>query len=129
MSRINLLNINVEREKAVGALRANNGRVASIDACLVEYIACLDDALRDCQGPPPKALNLENRLDLAAQWAQSIKITAPRPDEHGWRAEVRSDRIGDKKLITASFADSPADALSLALADAAAWVKAQKDIK
>lgn len=73
---------------------------------------------------------LEKRLDAAAQWASSFDVgPSVRSDKPMWTARVAPDRIGDARATFSRDADSPADALSLALADAAAWVKSQKDIK
>lgn len=77
---------------------------------------------------PAKALNLENRLDAAAQWVDAVEILSPR-DGNQWCASVFTDRIGNAETAMMRFADSPADALSLALADAAEWVTKAKDIK
>lgn len=86
--------------------------------------------------PPPKALNLENRLDLAAQYIRDLRVTsAPdvraiqSPPHLGWVATLVTDRIGNAAQTITRWAESPADALSLALADAAEWVKKQKDIR
>lgn len=80
--------------------------------------------------PPPKALNLENRLDLAAQYVYSFDVgPAVRSDMPMWTARVTADKVGNAGATFTHDAESPADALSLALADAAAWTKAQKDIR
>ena len=130
MSRISMLHIAVERAKAQDALLAVRAWGGSdlAGSVIAEYIACLDDALRECQESPLGRLRLEPRLDAAAQWLNRVAIEGP---HHGlsWCAVVTPDRIGSAVITIARFADSPADALSLALADAAEWVTKQRDIK
>lgn len=182
MSRISMLNIAAERQRAVCAHEAvlermpqGHGRSLSLGV-LNEYIACLDDALRECQGEampaavsaerrrelrvtvnslvtddsdridlhrainawmaPPKALNLESRLDLAAQWVADLRIDAVADCRAmasepflRWAATVTPDRIGNARQTFVRYADSPAGALSLALTDAAEWVKKAKDVR
>lgn len=78
-------------------------------------------------------MNLEKRLDAAGAYISSLYVTpssqASASTGGSWSATISTDRIGDASATLTRFAESPADAVDLALRDAAAWVQAQKDIR
>lgn len=135
MSRIKLLNIAAERERCIAAIdEADDLRETVVVAVLKEYLACLDDALTECQAPPPAAAPaggsyMERRIDAAGRYVEQINIGPAEAPHTGWIAVVKTDRIGSAEVSFARYATSPSDALDLALADAAAWVQTQKDLR
>ncbi len=72
---------------------------------------------------------LEARLDAAGVYIQSLHVGAAEAPHEGWFACVKTDRIGNGEVAFGCYGATPAEALSLALAEAAAWVKARKDIR
>ena len=72
---------------------------------------------------------LEARLDSAGRYIRDLRIRLARPPMTGWRASLSTDRIGNAEETIVRYADSPADALDLALKAAAEWVVAQRDIR
>ena len=133
MSRIHLLNIAAERERCIAAIDEATGFAQDeVAAVLKEYLACLDGALTECQAPAPAPAGgsyMERRIDAAGRYVEQINIGPAEAPHTGWIAVVKTDRIGSAEVSFARYAEAPSDALDLALADAAAWVQAQKDIR
>lgn len=132
MSRINYLNIAIERERAQTSLKALRSGLTPgplVAEVVSEYIACLDDALAECNKPPVAPLNLEKRLDAAGRYVQSVHVGMAEAPHTGWLAIVKTERIGSAEVAFARYHESPSDALDLALKDAAEWCQRQKDIR
>lgn len=72
---------------------------------------------------------LEARLDSAGRYIRDLRIRLAIPPATGWRASLTTDRIGNAEVTVVRYAESPADALDLALKAAAEWIQAQKDIR
>lgn len=132
MSRIHLLNIAAERERCIAAIAMASMFSLETADVLKEYLACLDGALAECHAPPPAPAGgsyMERRIDAAGRYVEQINIGPAEAPHTGWIAVVKTDRIGSAEVAFARYAEAPSDALDLALADAAAWVQAQKDIR
>lgn len=132
MSRIHLLNIAAERERCIAAIAMASMFSWETADVLKEYLACLDGALTECQAPAPAPAGgsyMERRIDAAGRYVEQINIGPAEAPHTGWIAVVKTDRIGSAEVSFARYAEAPSDALDLALADAAAWVQAQKDLR
>ncbi len=99
----------------------------AIEAHVAEKVA---DAMRLKSGAAPAGGSyMERRIDAAGRYVEQINIGPAEAPHTGWIAVVKTDRIGSAEVAFARYADAPSDALDLALADAAAWVQVQKDIR
>lgn len=77
-----------------------------------------------------QACKMERRIDAASVYVRSFHVGPGEAEgQPPWFAVVKTEAIGGAEVAFGRYADSPADALSLALADAAAWVQVQRDIK
>lgn len=135
MSHIHLQDLPALMKKCKEAIKsASKNDMNDTFHLLTDLHEILYRSLEECRDgtvpPPPKALNLESRLDLAAQYVYSFDVgPAVRSDLPMWTARVTADKVGSAGATFTHDAEAPSDALSLALADAAAWTKAQRDIK